>query len=117
MDSSLALYQTLPVSPHCFTGLTGGSDLESIGKKRLVRHTSTIFGLFNLHLHLEDIFRALRFIPRGHAIPLYRPPVNSKVSSNSSQSPYKIFFHAYKPSAPFRKTAPPAPDFYIVVVE
>ncbi|KAF8125714.1 tRNA-splicing endonuclease subunit sen54 N-term-domain-containing protein [Boletus edulis] len=67
-------------------------------------------------LQLEDIFKALRFIPCGHTIPLYRPAIKSEPTSESS-SPYKVFFHAYKPSTPFRKTAPPAPDFYVVVVD
>ncbi|KAG8214407.1 tRNA-splicing endonuclease subunit sen54 N-term-domain-containing protein [Butyriboletus roseoflavus] len=65
----------------------------------------------------QDIFKALRFIPCGHTIPLYHPVVKSQHSKSSPPSPYKIFFHVYKPSTPFRKTAPPAPDFHLVVVD
>lgn len=77
----------------------------------------TLMSLLNLaSRRLEDIFKALRFIPCGHTVPLYRPAEASS-SKLSAPSPYKVFFHVYKPSTPFRKTAPPAPDFHIVVVE
>jgi len=70
-----------------------------------------------LQLHRQKtthIFNALRFIPCGHTLPLYRPELSPKLCA---PSPYKIFFHVYKPSTPFRKTAPPAPDFHIVIVD
>ncbi|KAI9568560.1 tRNA-splicing endonuclease subunit sen54 N-term-domain-containing protein [Boletus coccyginus] len=66
----------------------------------------------------QDIFKAMRFIPCGHTIPLYRPAIKSKpLPKSPAPSPYKIFFHVYKPSTPFRKTSPPAPDFHIVIVD
>jgi len=55
------------------------------------------------------IFKSLRFIPTGHGIPL--------LSQKPTSSPYKIFFNLYKPSTPFRKSAPPPPDFSVVVVK
>ena len=55
-----------------------------------------------------SVFKSLRFIPSGHHIPLSPKP---------SSSPYRIFFNLYKPSTPFRKTAPPPPDFPVVVVK
>ncbi|KIJ64666.1 hypothetical protein HYDPIDRAFT_175586 [Hydnomerulius pinastri MD-312] len=69
-----------------------------------------------------DVFKALRFIPCGHLVPLHKSSLSetrsipSPESVASASSPYKVFFHVYKPSTPFRKTAPPAPDFYVVVV-
>ncbi|KAH0831839.1 tRNA-splicing endonuclease subunit sen54 N-term-domain-containing protein [Lanmaoa asiatica] len=96
---------------------------------RFVSNIITVARLFQridwwrrLQLHrqktTQDIFRALRFIPCGHTIPLYNSAVKYELSSKSSApSPYKIFFHMYKPSTPFRKTAPPAPDFHVVVVD
>jgi tRNA-splicing endonuclease subunit Sen54 len=32
-------------------------------------------------------------------------------------APYRITFHIYKPSTPFKKSAPPEPDFRIAVVD
>jgi len=58
-----------------------------------------------------SIFQSLRFIPAGHRVPLY----HQKQSTNLS--PYQHFFHVYKPSTSFRKTAPPPPDFSVVVVK
>jgi hypothetical protein len=60
-----------------------------------------------------SIYRSLRGIapPRGHSTPLITPaPVETP-------SPYAVFFHLYKPATPFRKTAPPAPDFEVVVIK
>ncbi|KIK55364.1 hypothetical protein GYMLUDRAFT_205657 [Collybiopsis luxurians FD-317 M1] len=57
------------------------------------------------------IFRSLRLIPSGHKVPIYLPP-----DTNSPPSPYEPFFNLYKPPTPFKKSAPPPPDYQIVVV-
>ncbi|KAI6095562.1 tRNA-splicing endonuclease subunit sen54 N-term-domain-containing protein [Pisolithus croceorrhizus] len=72
-----------------------------------------------------DMFEALRILRCGHSSTLYScrspdegattiSPTHSTVAS--SASPYSVFFHVYKPSTPFRKTAPPPPDFYLVII-
>ncbi|KAG8985017.1 tRNA-splicing endonuclease subunit sen54 [Tulasnella sp. JGI-2019a] len=58
----------------------------------------------------ESIFKQLRFIPAGHSTPLL-------MKKTTGQSPYTPKYHVYKPSTPFRKSAPPSPDFYVVVVK
>ncbi|KAG6334811.1 hypothetical protein ID866_4283 [Astraeus odoratus] len=76
---------------------------------------------------LGDVFRALRFLPCGHTTPLHKSSLPSSKTTQtqalsflpvprSENSPYTVFFHVYKPSTPFRKTAPPPPDFYVVVI-
>jgi tRNA-splicing endonuclease subunit Sen54 len=65
--------------------------------------------LYLISAPAASVFKSLRFIPSGHDLPLYQSP--------SPSSPYRIFFNLYKPSTPFRKTAPPPPDFSVVVVE
>lgn len=62
---------------------------------------------------LASIYRYLRFLPSSHSIPLHQPPSPTPPSS----SPYKIFYNVYKPSTPFKKTAPPLPDFQVVVIK
>ncbi|TFY83842.1 hypothetical protein EWM64_g165 [Hericium alpestre] len=62
-----------------------------------------------------SLFRSLRFLQSGHSVPLRSSPLPSSESHGTS-SPYKVFWHLYKPNTPFRKTAPPPPDFSIVVV-
>ncbi|KAI0357608.1 hypothetical protein OH77DRAFT_1494921 [Trametes cingulata] len=59
----------------------------------------------------SSLFRSLRFLPSGHDVPLriQSPP-------DTPTSPYQVFFHLYKPSTQFKKTAPPPPDFSVVVV-
>ncbi|VDB87406.1 unnamed protein product [Peniophora sp. CBMAI 1063] len=64
-----------------------------------------------LHHNMDyaSVYRSLRLIPAGHSVPLRSdpPPISS---------PYEVFYHLYKPPTPFKKTAPPPPDFCIVVV-
>jgi tRNA-splicing endonuclease subunit Sen54 len=48
----------------------------------------------------------------GHNVPLKLSKATSKNSS-----PYQIFFNLYKPSTPFKKSAPPPPDFQVVVIK
>ncbi|KAI0647909.1 tRNA-splicing endonuclease subunit sen54 N-term-domain-containing protein [Trametes meyenii] len=66
-----------------------------------------------LHPATSDafLFKSLRFLFSGHTTPLHIRHV-----SETPPSPYTIFFHLYKPSTPFKKTAPPPPDFSVVVV-
>ncbi|KAF8210505.1 tRNA-splicing endonuclease subunit sen54 N-term-domain-containing protein [Mycena galopus ATCC 62051] len=58
------------------------------------------------------VFRALRFIPAGHGVPLL--PI--KVEPPAKPSPYHIFYNVYKPVTPFRKSEPGLPDYQIVVI-
>ncbi|KAF4581565.1 tRNA-splicing endonuclease subunit sen54 [Pleurotus pulmonarius] len=88
---------------------------------RLTFHLRSLFSRFSWwrplcinpwlrqHMNYEFIFKSLRFIPSGHNAPLH--------IKQSSASPYKIFYHLYKPSTPFKKTSPPPPDFSVVVVD
>ncbi|KAH9891790.1 tRNA-splicing endonuclease subunit sen54 N-term-domain-containing protein [Cubamyces lactineus] len=87
---------------------------------RLVRVFSTSFDWWRpircsrwLHHNMSNasLYKSLRFLPSGHDVPLHiqRTP-------ETPPSPYEIFFHLYKPSTPFKKTAPPPPDFSVVVV-
>ncbi|KAH9936421.1 tRNA-splicing endonuclease subunit sen54 N-term-domain-containing protein [Fomitopsis serialis] len=56
-------------------------------------------------------FRSLRFLPGGHDVPLH-----VKAPPRAPVSPYQIFYNVCKPSTPFKKTAPPPPDYSVVVV-
>jgi tRNA-splicing endonuclease subunit Sen54 len=60
-----------------------------------------------------SLFQALRGIaaPAGHNAPLNKQP------ASDTGSPYKVFFNLYKPPTPFKKTAPPEPDFEVVVIK
>ncbi|KAH9912847.1 tRNA-splicing endonuclease subunit sen54 N-term-domain-containing protein [Epithele typhae] len=59
----------------------------------------------------NTLFKSMRFFPSGSSAPLH-----VKKPADSLSSPYQIFFNLYKPSTPFKKTAPPQPDFSVVVV-
>ncbi|KAI0344383.1 hypothetical protein BDW22DRAFT_1354394 [Trametopsis cervina] len=70
----------------------------------------THFNLWLPHtLTYPSIFRSLRFLQSGPSAPLH-------ISPPSPTSPYKIFYNLYRPSTPFKKSAPPAPDFSVVVI-
>lgn len=66
---------------------------------------------FHHNMDYPSIFKTLRFLSSGHAVPL-----PSRTRSGDTPSHYEIFYHLYKPNTPYRKTAPPRPDFSIVVV-
>ena len=79
--------------------------------------TKTIVSCFAKYMNVTltclpaSLFRSLRFIPSGHGVPLRQS------KSAEVESPYQIFYNLYKPSTPFKKTAPPPPDFQIVVIK
>jgi tRNA-splicing endonuclease subunit Sen54 len=57
-----------------------------------------------------DIYRKLAIIP-------WYDPVTAPPSKPSDTTPpFRVVFHVYKPSTPFKKSAPPAPDFRVAVV-
>lgn len=88
----------------------GGWLHRDIGYRMSILYPFFDDAVFN-NPHPASIFKSLRFMPSGHKVPLIT------TSRQSQQTPYEIFFHLYKPSTPFRKSAPPAPDFSIVVVK
>ncbi|CAA7265470.1 unnamed protein product [Cyclocybe aegerita] len=60
-----------------------------------------------------SLYHSMRFMSAGHKVPLH----SSKATLGArSTSPYRIFYNLYKPSTPFKKSAPPPPDFQIVVI-
>ncbi|KAG8920559.1 tRNA-splicing endonuclease subunit sen54 [Tulasnella sp. 417] len=58
---------------------------------------------------MGDIFETLRIIPCGHRAPLH-------IHRPTAPTIYTPFYNIYKPSTPYKKTAPPKPDYNIVVV-
>ncbi|RDB14797.1 putative tRNA-splicing endonuclease subunit sen54 [Hypsizygus marmoreus] len=62
-----------------------------------------------------SLFRSLRFMSAGHNVPLHHPNPEKRLEKQKS-SPYQIFYNLYKPSTPFKRSAPPLPDFQIVVI-
>ncbi|PYH42326.1 tRNA-splicing endonuclease subunit SEN54 family protein [Aspergillus saccharolyticus JOP 1030-1] len=62
------------------------------------------------HRSYDDIYSKLSIIP------WYDPTATPKAERSRAQAPYRVVFHVYKPSTPFKKSAPPAPDFRIAVV-
>ncbi|TFY68739.1 hypothetical protein EVJ58_g839 [Rhodofomes roseus] len=56
-------------------------------------------------------YQSLRFLPGGHNAPLH-----VQARPRAPVSPYQIFYNVYKPSTPFKKTAPPPPEYSVVVV-
>ena len=66
-------------------------------------------------LTLAQVFQSLRFIKAGFEEPLALK--NAKMASGDAPVTYEVFFNVYKPTTTFRKTAPPAEDFSLVVIE
>ncbi|KAF9512910.1 hypothetical protein BS47DRAFT_1297083, partial [Hydnum rufescens UP504] len=63
------------------------------------------------HCLPATIFRTLRIIPAGHAEPLRTG------RDVRSSTPYQVFYHIWKPNTTWKKTAPPPPDFELVVID
>ena len=59
----------------------------------------------------DDIYRLLSIIPT------HDPTRPSALTSTSTTPPYRIAFHVYKPSTPFRKSQPGPPDFILAVID
>lgn len=49
-------------------------------------------------------------------IPWYDPTAATERDPHDTETPFRVVFHVYKPSTPFKKTAPPTPDFRIAVI-
>ncbi|GAA5995244.1 tRNA splicing endonuclease subunit SEN54 [Rhodotorula paludigena] len=81
----------------------------------------------------DKIFSRLQIIPSGHDRPLPRGPLPHAPSvftplapvPTAAQAPdlpdlelhpYQPFFHVYKPVTKYKKSAPPPPDFKLVVI-
>lgn len=58
---------------------------------------------------VDDIFRRLSLVP-------WYDPVTPKSPAPRTSPPFRVVYYVYKPSTPFKKTAPPDPDFRIAVV-
>ncbi|KAF8195394.1 tRNA-splicing endonuclease subunit sen54 N-term-domain-containing protein [Pholiota molesta] len=68
---------------------------------------------FHHDKNYASLFHSMRFMPAGHSIPL---KTSKSVQRARMTTPYRIFFNVYKPSTPFKKSAPPPPDFQLVVI-
>ncbi|KAF7512198.1 hypothetical protein GJ744_002360 [Endocarpon pusillum] len=87
-----------------------------------------------LYRSYTDIYRALALIPfhnptskpqHAHTAPAptsspERPSIQPQPpnpSMTSTTPPFRISYHVYKPTTPYRKTSPPAPDFHLAVID
>lgn len=57
-----------------------------------------------------DVYRKLAIIP------WYDPVAAPERHPSDTTPPFRVVFHIYKPSTPFKKSALPTPDFRIAVV-
>ncbi|KAL2011029.1 hypothetical protein VTN00DRAFT_3747 [Thermoascus crustaceus] len=62
-----------------------------------------------IHRSYNDIYRRLTLIPAQDPTIPNPPP-------RRTEPPFRLAFHVYKPSTPFKKSAPPEPDFRIAVI-
>ncbi|KAL1853424.1 tRNA-splicing endonuclease subunit sen54 [Paecilomyces lecythidis] len=70
--------------------------------------TGPVVGL-GIHRSYNDIYRRLSLITA-------EDPAVEKPAPNPPRPPFRVAYHIYKPSTPFRKSVPPPPDFRIAVV-
>ncbi|KZT51583.1 hypothetical protein CALCODRAFT_487817 [Calocera cornea HHB12733] len=69
----------------------------------------------------QRLFAALRLVPSGHALPLHSAspattPEAGAGATAADTSPYEVFYHVWRPSTPWKKTAVPPPDFHLIVL-
>jgi tRNA-splicing endonuclease subunit Sen54 len=65
---------------------------------------------FSDNMYLVDVYRKLAIIP------WYDPVTAPERHPSDTTPPFRVVFHVYKPSTPFKKSAPPPPEFRIAVV-
>ncbi|KAJ5356946.1 hypothetical protein N7517_011555 [Penicillium concentricum] len=110
-DASDASETTPPT--HHGPGLAGmlGSLFNWIHDPRSTASTATgpIIGT-GIHRHYMDVYRKLAIIP------WYDPATAPERHPADTTPPFRVVFHVYKPSTPFKKSAPPTPDFRVAVV-
>ncbi|KAI5475801.1 hypothetical protein MNV49_000812 [Pseudohyphozyma bogoriensis] len=124
MGGALANLRNLLLPPKARLGLTRIVDKGEGVVSALVagRRWSTydkIFGHFQIIPSGYD-----KLLPRGpepHASSVLEPLIPTTAPSieglpDLEQHPYQTFFHVYKPVTKYRKTAPPPPDFRLVVI-
>lgn len=63
-----------------------------------------------LYRNYNDVFRALALIPN------HDPSQQPQIAPNPAP-PFHICYDVYKPSTPYKKSAPPEPDFRLAVVD
>ena len=63
-----------------------------------------------IHRHYMDVYRKLAIIPWYD--PVTAPPSNP----SDITAPFRVVFHVWKPSTPFKKSAPPTPEFRVAVL-
>ncbi|KAJ5783137.1 hypothetical protein N7457_004911 [Penicillium paradoxum] len=71
--------------------------------------TGPIIGT-GIQRHYMDVYRKLAIIP------WYDPVTATERHPLDTTPPFRVVFHVYKPSTPFKKSAPPPPEFRIAVV-
>ena len=64
------------------------------------------------HRNLGSAFDKLRVVPTQKTLHAFRT-----VSASPLSSPYRVFYHAWKPSVPWTRQNTPPPDFEIVVIK
>ncbi|KAJ5497472.1 hypothetical protein N7463_009459 [Penicillium fimorum] len=110
-DASYAT-ETTPPTLHG-PGLAGilGSLFNWIHDPRSTASTATgpIIGT-GIHRNYMDIYRKLAIIP------WYDPITAPERHPADTTPPFRVVFHVFKPSTPFKKSAPPTPDFRVAVV-
>ncbi|KAJ1305391.1 hypothetical protein OPQ81_000406 [Rhizoctonia solani] len=74
-----------------------------------------MLGLMPRSFTSASIFESLRTMVSGHDVPLRRSGLKSPVPN--SDVTFKVFWHVWKPSTPWRKLDVPKPDFEIAVVD
>ena len=70
------------------------------------------YGFVVTHRSLESAFDKLHVVPTRNPSQTFRTVLNSPFSS-----PYRVFYHAWKPSVSWTRQNTPPPDFEIVVIK
>jgi tRNA-splicing endonuclease subunit Sen54 len=79
-----------------------------------------------LYRSYADIYRALSLVPfhdplsrPQHASGNTRTPTSTSAlpATTTPTSPFRIHYHVFKPTTPYRKSVPPPPDFHLSVID
>ncbi|KAI5298540.1 tRNA-splicing endonuclease subunit sen54, partial [Ascosphaera atra] len=95
--------------------ITGHNDIAKPSTSKQTTCWTSRGPLIGLGLYRDypSIFRALSLIPTPT---INKPTPPTPAAFPPVQQSYTIHFHVYKPSTPYRKSAPPPPDFRLCVI-
>ncbi|KAG6860502.1 hypothetical protein C0995_010488 [Termitomyces sp. Mi166 len=112
-------YPTPPPWPSQNSQVATSSSSHSVLRRMFSSFSVWIYNIFSKPFDWWQPLRMSRWLHHdknyGHKVALHHPDIIKRLEMKNN-SPYQIFYNLYKPSTPIKRSAPPLPDFQVVVI-